>query len=147
MFLLLTFWAASTLYRIYPLEAGLFRRRVRKDRRPGMKIENPLVFYPRETGVFVWKHAKIAAKLAKMWLFMRSVLADPNASAYTDEALRPSNDYDHQEMFDLSDAAKATAAKAKHIEERKHAEELRHAERGLREHTRAEAPARADAAE
>jgi hypothetical protein len=120
-FLLVTFWAASTLYKIYPLEAGLFRRRIRRDRRPTLGIENPLVFYPRETAVFVWKHAKIAAKLARMWLFMRSVLADPNAKAYTDEALRPANDYEHQEMYQLSEGAKAAAAKAKRIEEHKHA--------------------------
>jgi len=120
-FLLVTFWAASTLYNIYPLEAGLFRRRIRRDRRPGLPIENPLVFYPREAGVFLWKHAKIVGKLAKMWWFMRSVLSDPNARNYTDEALRVANDYDHQEMYKLSEAARAAAAKAKRIEERQHA--------------------------
>jgi hypothetical protein len=52
---------------------------------------------------------------------MRGVLKDPNAKSYTDEALRTSDDYDHQEMYQLSEAAKAAAAKAKHIEERKHA--------------------------
>jgi radical SAM superfamily enzyme YgiQ (UPF0313 family) len=136
-FLLVTFWAASTLYKIYPLEAGLFRRRIRRDRRPTLPIENPFVFYPRETGVFIWKHAKIVAKLAKMWLFMRSVLADPNAKSYTDEALRIANDYDHQEMFELSDGARAAAAKAKRIE-------------GHKAHHHAEpaaAPVSADAAE
>ena len=131
MFLMVTFWAASTLYNIYPLEAGLLRRKHRLDRRPGLPIESPLVFFPREVARFIANHAKIAVKLAKMWLFMRSVLADPNAKAYTDEALRTSNDYDHQEMYQLSEAARQAGAKAKHIEDRAHAA----------------APARADAAE
>jgi hypothetical protein len=33
--------------RVQPLEGGLFRRKVRTQRRFGMKRENPLVFYPR----------------------------------------------------------------------------------------------------
>jgi hypothetical protein len=127
-FLMVAFWAASTLYNIYPLEAGLLRRKHRLDRRPGRPIENPFVFYPREAAVFVWKHAKIAAKLAKMWLFMRSVLADPNAKTYTDEALRTSTDYDRMEMFQLSDSARAAAAKAKRIEERSHSAQAEAAE-------------------
>ncbi len=60
-------------------------------------------------------------KLAKIWWFMRGVLKDPNAKAYTDEALRTADDYDGQEMYQLSDAARQAGAKAKHIEERKHA--------------------------
>ena len=52
---------------------------------------------------------------------MRGVLKDPNAKNYTDEALRISDDYDHQEMYQLSESARQAAAKAKHIEERKHA--------------------------
>ncbi len=60
-------------------------------------------------------------KLAKIWWFMRQVLKDPNAKNYTDEALRISDDYDHQEMYQLSDAARQAGAKAKRIEEQKHA--------------------------
>ena len=52
---------------------------------------------------------------------MRGVLADPNAKAYTDEALRTADDYDHQELFQLSDSARAAGARAKRIEERSQA--------------------------
>ena len=47
---------------------------------------------------------------------MRTLLKDSYAKNDTDEALRVSDDYDHQEMCQLSEAAKAAAAKAKHIE-------------------------------
>ena len=129
-FLLVTFWAASTLYHIYPLEAGLIRRKVRRDRRPGLPIENPFVFYPRYVWDLLSIHGRAAVKLAKIWWFMRQVVKDPNAKTYTDEALQVRDDYDHQEMYQLSESARAAAAKAKRIEEHKHA-----------------APARADAAE
>ncbi len=33
--------------RVHPVEAGYIRRRVRTERRPGMPIESPLVFYPK----------------------------------------------------------------------------------------------------
>jgi len=129
-FLLVTFWAASNLYHIYPLEAGLVRRKVRRDRRPTLPIENPFVFYPKYVWDLLSIHGQAAVKLAKIWWFMRQVVKDPNARTYTDEALQARDDYDHQEMYQLSESARAAAAKAKRIEEHKHA-----------------APARADAAE
>ena len=32
---------------VHPLEGGAFRRKYRRDRRPGLKLESPLTFYPR----------------------------------------------------------------------------------------------------
>jgi hypothetical protein len=66
-------------------------------------------------------HGQAAVKLAKIWWFMRGVLKDPNAKSYADEALRTSDDYDHQEMYQLSEAARQAAEKARRLEERKHA--------------------------
>ncbi len=121
-FLMVTFWASSQLYNIYPLEAGLVRRKVRVDRRPGMKIENPLVFYPRHAWDLLSIHGKALRKLAKLWWFARGVQRDPNAKLYTDAALRETSaDYDSLEMFQLSESAKAAAAKAKRIEEHRQA--------------------------
>ncbi len=63
-------------------------------------------------------HGKAAViKLVKIWWFMRGVLQDWNAKSYTDQALRTSDDYDHQEMHQLSDAARQAAEKARHLEE------------------------------
>jgi radical SAM superfamily enzyme YgiQ (UPF0313 family) len=120
-FLMVTFWASSQLYNIYPLEAGLMRRKVRTDRRPGMAIENPLVFYPRYAWETVSIFGRAGAKLVKLWRFARSVQRDPNAKNYTDDALRTSDDYDHQEMYQLTESARQAGAKAKRIEEHKHA--------------------------
>ena len=46
---------------VHPLEDDFLRLKFRRDRRPGMKIENPLVFYPR----YGWETAK------KLWAYLR----------------------------------------------------------------------------
>jgi len=131
-YLLTWFWASFHFYNIYPLETGMIRRRYRRDRRPGMPLENPLVFYTRHWGGQVVTYAKILAMFAKIHLWVRRLERDPNAKSYTDEALRPTDDYEHQEMYQLSEAARKAGEKAKRIEEHRH---------------HAAAPARADAAE
>jgi radical SAM superfamily enzyme YgiQ (UPF0313 family) len=117
-FLLVTFWAASTLFHIYPLEAGLIRRKFRSDRRTGLPVESAFTFYPREAWTVLSNYAKIAVKLAKMWWFMRQVMRDPNRKNYTDEALQTKHNYDSMEMFQLSDSARQAGAKAKRLEAR-----------------------------
>ena len=47
MFLLLWFYGCVTIEKVHPLQGGYLRRKVRNDRRPGLPIENPLVFYPK----------------------------------------------------------------------------------------------------
>ena len=47
MFLLIWFYGCVTIEKIHPLEGGYLRRKVRPDRRPGLPMENPLIFYPR----------------------------------------------------------------------------------------------------
>ena len=49
-YLLTWFWASFHFYNIYPLETGIIRRRYRRDRRPGLPLENPLIFYARHWG-------------------------------------------------------------------------------------------------
>ena len=118
-FLMVTFWASSQLYNIYPLEAGLVRRKVRTDRRPGMPIENALVFYPRYAWDTISVFGRAAGKLWKLWRFARSVQRDPNAKAYTDAALAGTTSDNSLEMFQLSDSARKAGEKARRIEEHK----------------------------
>ncbi|MFQ5596451.1 MAG: B12-binding domain-containing radical SAM protein [Nitrospiria bacterium] len=44
---LLHFYACPKIEKVHPLEGGLIRIKSRTDRRHGLPIENPLVFYPR----------------------------------------------------------------------------------------------------
>ena len=54
---LLWFWATHEIEGVHPVEAGYVRLKVRTERRPGMPIENPLVFYPKFAANFLWKGA------------------------------------------------------------------------------------------
>ena len=57
---------------------------------------------------------------SRIYLWKRRLERDPKAKAYTDKALR-TDDYDHQEMYQLSEAARQAAAKARRLEEHNHA--------------------------
>jgi radical SAM superfamily enzyme YgiQ (UPF0313 family) len=92
---------------IHPLEAGLFRVRRRKDRRPGMPIENPLVFYPKYSWRFLRNHWKAARVLLKFHRVRKTLDADPGAVNYTDRALMPvsEDDLEELEMFSQTESA------------------------------------------
>jgi len=83
------FSGASRIEGVHPLQFCYVRRKMRRPRRSGMRIANPLVFYPWRIADFV--------KVAAQWLMlatryrriMKRVLADANGAAYMDEALRP----------------------------------------------------------
>jgi hypothetical protein len=74
---------------VHPLQFGLARRKIRTQRRHGMPIVNPLVFYP-------WRVADVMAGAAKWgWLVLRyrrmrkRIQHDPASHNYIDESLRP----------------------------------------------------------
>jgi radical SAM superfamily enzyme YgiQ (UPF0313 family) len=115
MFLLMWFYGCVMIEKIHPLEGGYLRRKVRLDRRPGMKIENPLVFYPKYVFDLVAKHLAIAKVVWKMGAVRRSIKRDPDARKYMDEALTPVTDadLDDLEMFNVTTSARAAADKAK----------------------------------
>src|SRR5262249_11135747 len=47
MFFITWFKGCIGIERIHPLEGGFFRRKVRKNRRSGVRLENALTFYPK----------------------------------------------------------------------------------------------------
>jgi hypothetical protein len=115
MFLLIWFYGCVTLEKIHPLEGGYLRRKVRRDRRPGMPLENPLIFYPRYALDLIRKHVVIGRFVWRMGAVRRALKRDPSARNYRDEALTPVSDadLDDLEMFNVTGAARAAADKAK----------------------------------
>jgi hypothetical protein len=115
MFLLIWFHGCVTIEKIHPLEGGYLRRKVRLDRRPGLKIENLLTFYPRSVANLVAKHIAIGRIIWRMASVRRALKRDPKARDYRDEALTPvsEGDLDGLEMFNVTTAARAAADKAK----------------------------------
>ena len=115
MFLLIWFYGCVTIEKIHPLEGGYLRRKVRRDRRPGMPIESPFLFYPKYFAELVVKHAKIASMVWRMGRTRRAIKRDPKARLYRDLALTPVADADLEtlEMFQQNQSSRAAAAKAK----------------------------------
>src|SRR5262245_53571548 len=74
---------------VHPLEGGAFRLKFRRDRRFGMKIESPLVFYPR----YAWETAKKAWGYWHVYRQFRATLNEaltaPDRWTYSDVAITP----------------------------------------------------------
>ena len=92
------FYGCTTIEGVHPLEAGIFRRKIRTLRRPTFPKEHPLLFYPKRVievlrigiqwGMLVWKFQKI----------LKRVKADPEKKSYTDLALTPVVEQDNEEL-------------------------------------------------
>ena len=87
---LLAFYAVARVERVHPLDGGLFRRKYRLDRRPGMPVESRLSFYPRYAWETVCKHARLARLYWQHRQILRSAIADPPDA--TDVAMMPVED-------------------------------------------------------
>ncbi|MFW6258976.1 MAG: B12-binding domain-containing radical SAM protein [Halochromatium sp.] len=86
---LFAFHAPIVHERMHPLEGGLIRRKVRRDRRPGRPVEHPLLFYPRFAWDFVTKYAGAYRMHRRYRRILEQVMAEPDPLAYTDLAMTP----------------------------------------------------------
>ena len=93
------FSGSSRIERVHPLQFGYVRRKIRTQRRHGLPVLNPLVFYPWRA----WDFLSVAGKWASLALryraILRRVLADKDGAAYVDEALKPATEVDHAHDF------------------------------------------------
>ena len=113
LFLMLWFHSCVTLEDVHPLEGGYFRRKYRRDRRPGLKRENPLIFYPRYAAEIVYKHVYLLALILRYGSFRQMLKLSKTAKDYTDLSLTPVDDdeYEALEMFAVTESAKAAVDK------------------------------------
>ncbi|HWB51677.1 MAG TPA: radical SAM protein [Stellaceae bacterium] len=84
---------------VHPLQLGAIRHKARRERRPELGLESPLIFYPRRS----WEVLRTAAAWGSLyWRYhriKRRVLADPRRMDYIDAALRPATE--EQEVPDF----------------------------------------------
>jgi hypothetical protein len=83
---------------VHPLEGGALRMKFRRDRRPGMKLENPLLFYPRYAFETVRKAVGYWRTVRKFDRFMHDAMAAPDREAYTDVAVARNGEQEFEEM-------------------------------------------------
>ncbi|MCP3678468.1 MAG: hypothetical protein GY721_13050 [Deltaproteobacteria bacterium] len=81
------YYLIATLEDIHPLEAGVIRRKYRKDRRPGLPIESPFVFYSKYAWTLLYKYGSALLTLWKFSRVRKSLDADPKTKNYTDRAI------------------------------------------------------------
>lgn len=98
LFLMLYFYLMVKLEGVHPLEGGFMRMKFRRDRRSGMPLENPLVFYPKYLWSIIYKHAMFAGYTLWAWPMYRKLKKDPNRLQYMDRALSKAEDDDVNEL-------------------------------------------------
>ena len=104
------FSGASRIEGVHPLQFGFVRRKVRTQRRYGMPVVNPLIFYPWRAYDFtrtVVRWAKIVRRYRKI---LKTVWESPDKAIYTDHALDPPAGHNAP----MSDFVKAYADKIPH---------------------------------
>jgi radical SAM superfamily enzyme YgiQ (UPF0313 family) len=111
MWKLMSFHVQPVLEKVHPLEGGIFRRKHRRDRRRGMPLESPLVFYAKYAWEIVSKHARFVP----MYLRYRRTLARvvKDSTPYMDTAMSPVNasEYEELEMFKSTHGGKSAVEK------------------------------------
>ena len=83
------FSGASRIEGVHPLQFGFLRRKLRTQRRHGMAVRNPLVFYPWRVVDFLKSSAQWLRLVWRYRRIMARVKADPASRTHFDEALRP----------------------------------------------------------
>jgi len=103
---LISFHGLARIERVHPLEGGLFRLKFRKDRRPGMPLEHPLVFYGRILWEWSIKHGRLLALILTYRRAMHRAKRRGPATHAEDLAMLPAG----QERSSPSEADKRTGA-------------------------------------
>ncbi len=84
---LTVFSGATWIEGVHPLQFGFVRRKIRTQRRHGLRLESPLVFYPRRAVEFATVALRWIRLMRRYRMIMRKVVADAASRTYTDEAL------------------------------------------------------------
>jgi len=100
---------------VHPLEGGAFRLKSRRDRRYGLPLESPLLFYPRYWGGTAIKAAKYARFFLQTRRILNEVLESPDRYAYADLAITPPKDdeFEALELYHATTGGEAALARKK----------------------------------
>jgi radical SAM superfamily enzyme YgiQ (UPF0313 family) len=116
MMKMLMFQAPPRVENVHPLEGGLIRLKYRRDRRTGMALENPLVFYPRQA----WEFAVKLLRFTRMYWQYRRILkrVEHDTGPYSDIASTPVQDEEFKQL-ELYKATPAAIVAVEKLQRRK----------------------------
>jgi hypothetical protein len=89
MFFITWFKGCIGIEKIHPLEGGFLRLKHRRNRRSGLPLENPLLFYPKYFANMLGKQWQWISLYLRLRLIYLRIKRDPNRLAYMDLALEP----------------------------------------------------------
>jgi Radical SAM superfamily len=98
---------------VHPLEGGALRLKSRRDRRRGMPIEKPLVFYARYwggTAVKAWRYFRVYRRCKAM---LDAALKAPDRWTYSDLAIAPpqADEFDALDLYHQTTGGEAALAR------------------------------------
>jgi radical SAM superfamily enzyme YgiQ (UPF0313 family) len=98
--IILMMWFMSSIHLegVHPLEGGVFRLKYRRDRRPGLPLESPLIFYPRYWTECLVKLSRLALLYGRIRRIYARIKKDPDRMNYMDVALTPVTDHDVEDL-------------------------------------------------
>jgi len=104
---------------VHPLEGGGFRLKFRRDRRRGMPIENPLIFYPRYAVEIVRKAAGYLGVYLRAKRSLKEALEAPDRWTYSDLAMEPpgEDEYEALDLFHATTGGEAAVARMRRDDE------------------------------
>ena len=100
---------------VHPLEGGAFRLKFRRDRRHGMRIESPFVFYPRYLGEIVVKAWRYLSVYRSSMRTLKQVLRAPDRWTYSDLAIAPprADELDTLDLYQVTSGGEAAVARVR----------------------------------
>ena len=109
------FYGSYRFEKLHPLQCGLFRLKVRTERRFGLPLEPAYLFYPRRVWEVLGAYIPAVLFLLKLMFLWWRVKRDPITKRYTDIAIKPvvSEEDESLELFEVTEAARNEVAKAK----------------------------------
>jgi hypothetical protein len=84
---ILFYYGSYRFERVHPLQCGVFRRKIRTSRRPGLPRVNPLIFYPKRLWEIASTYGAMAWFAWKLERLRRRIEREPEGEAYADEAI------------------------------------------------------------
>ena len=87
---------------VHPLQFGVLQRKSRAQRRHGMPLVHPLIFYPWRAYDFCKAMAQWGLIFWRYYRMMKRIKKNPAAKSYSDEAMRlPSNSDETDKIVEL----------------------------------------------
>ena len=110
---LLWFKLIHTYEGVHPLEGGAFRLKFRRDRRSGLPVESPFVFYPRYVGETLLKAWRCWSVYRQSKAILSEILTAPDRLTYTDVAIAPpkADEYEDLNLYNATSGGDAAVAR------------------------------------